>query len=249
MCKRVILGLALGLLASFCPSARAEDVQALLARAIKAHGGEEKLARTQASQLRGKGTLFVLGEQPVTLETSVHLPSKFRVTMEFQINGMPVTTTQVYNGEKFWVNVNGQDVTALLGDKAAEAIKEQLYQDRLGSVIGLKDKGIELSSLGELMIANKPALGIRASSAGHQDVSLWFDKETALLVKVEGRNFDPQSMQEVAREKFLSHYKEMDGLQMPSRVTVHQDGKKLIELEVTEMKLLDKLDDNLFTKP
>ena len=35
----------------------------------------------------------------------------------------------------------------------------------------------------------------------------------------------------------------------PSRVVINRDGMKYVELEISEMKLVDKLDDTVFAKP
>jgi hypothetical protein len=42
---------------------------------------------------------------------------------------------------------------------------------------------------------------------------------------------------------------DVDGQKRPKRAIVHKDGKKVAEVEFSEVKYLDKLDDSIFIKP
>jgi hypothetical protein len=53
-------------------------------------------------------------------------------------------------------------------------------------------------------------------------------------------------MKEVAQEQFPRDYKDQAGTKYPSKSLVNQDGKKFMEIEVTEYKGLEKLDDSVF---
>jgi hypothetical protein len=69
-----------------------------------------------------------------------------------------------------------------------------------------------------------------------------------LVVKTERRALDP-GMKGVNTETFYGDYKEIDGVKQPTKVVVHQDGKKFLDTEVTEVKFFDKLEESLFMKP
>jgi hypothetical protein len=47
----------------------------------------------------------------------------------------------------------------------------------------------------------------------------------------------------------LSDYKRIDGVQQAMKVVTRRDGQPFMELEVTEIKLFEKLDDRVFAKP
>ena len=112
-----------------------------------------------------------------------------------------------------------------------------------------KKTGYKLSPLGEVKVNDKPAVGVRVSSEGFQDVNLFFDKASGLLVKTETRTIDAQSGDEKTEEKLLSDYKETEGVQRPGKVVVLRDGKKLLTLQVEDVKVVDKFDKDFFTKP
>src|SRR5262249_24840105 len=156
------------------------------------------------------------------------------------------TQTVVRNGDKVWINVNGQDVSGLLDQKKLLAeVKEQVYAERVAGLLFLGENGYELSPLGEVKVEDRPAVGVRVSSKGHRDVNLYFDKAKGLLVKTEARSWDFTSNQEATDEKILLDYKEMDGYLQPTRLLVNRDGKRLMELDIEEIKHVDKFDEDV----
>src|SRR5205807_2410640 len=61
----------------------------------------------------------------------------------------------------------------------------------------LRDRQFTLAALPEAAVEGRPAVGVKASYPGQPDVSLWFDKETHLLVKTAYRSGPGQgSLQE-----------------------------------------------------
>jgi hypothetical protein len=167
--------------------------------------------------------------------------------MELEANGMKVPVITVFNGDKAWVNANGKSVE--LNEMQMNEIKEVSYMARVGRLVVLKDKTIDLSALGEAKVNGRPALGVKVSSKGHRDIDLYFDKASGLLAKIERRAVDFMSGQEVNEERIITDYQEVDGMKTAKKAVVNRDGKKFIELEVTEVKYLDKIDDSEFAKP
>jgi hypothetical protein len=112
----------------------------------------------------------------------------------------------------------------------------------------LKEKGYKLTTLPEEKVEGKPALGLLVAHKQHRAVRLWFDKETALLVKSERQTKD-DSGQESAEEVLFSSYQDVNGLKVATRFVVKSAGKTVAEAEMTEVKPAEKLDPKLFAKP
>ncbi len=237
--------------------ARADDqaeLKALIDKAIKAHGGEANLAKYKATTWKGKGKVHTMGGIDFTgdwFETEGKL--RFNIDLEFM--GMAIKVTQVVANDKGWekVTVGGMDVmNEEMSKDEVDETHEELYANRIMSLqaFALKEKGLELAALGEVKVSDKPCLGVRVSSKGRRDVSLFIDKETHLVVKAEHRikDFD-EGGQEYNQEYYQSEYKDFDGIKEPTKTIVHRDGKLFLEIETTEFKHLDKLDDSLFQKP
>jgi hypothetical protein len=225
-----------------------EDAHAILAKAVKAHGGEEKLSRLHADHVKVKGTLY-LGdtEIPFTGETLVQMPGQFKNVMDMKFMGQNRKVVQVLNGDRGWVSIDGQPRDP---DAARLAqMKETLYMDQLVRLTPLlKDNAFQLMALKEAKIKDRPAVGVRIASKGHKDASLWFDKDTGLLVKAEYTMLNNQK-KDVPQEEYFSDFKEVNGIKRPMKVVAFQDGKKLMEAEITDVQSPEKIADTEFAKP
>jgi hypothetical protein len=242
-----ISALAVGLVLFATGHARAEDdPKAIIDKAIKAHGGADKIGKDKAVQTKSKGNLALGGGINFTEETTIQ-PDRLKSVLQLDIMGNAVTVTTVFDGKKAWASVNGQ--TQELEGKVLDELKESSYLARVGRLEVLKEKGYELSALGEVKVNDKPAVGVRVASKGHRDVNLYFDKESGLLAKIERQAVDAMSGQDVAEERIITEYQEADGVKIPKKAVINRDGKKFIEAEVLELKVRDKFDDSEFAKP
>lgn len=244
LCASVIV---LGLVAS----ASADDVKPILEKAINAHGGAEALAKYKAghSKHKGKLTLPGVGEIDFTQEIAFMLPDKFKETLEFEIMNKKITVVTMANGDKISIEANGMaiDVTDAIKKALADA-RYMMRSARLATLV--KDKGYEFSSLGEVKVEGKPAVGILVKSKGQKDISLFFNKETGLLAKLEHRTIEGMTGQEITEERIVLEYgkKSEQGIAMPKKILIKHDGKTFMEAEVIEAKLLEQLDDGEFKK-
>ena len=59
---------------------------------------------------------------------------------------------------------------------------------------------------------------------------------------------DPQG-EEYKQETLFKNYKEFDGIKRASKIEAKRNGKKFLDYEITEFKVLDKADPNAFTEP
>jgi len=248
--RKVLLAFAVsGFLLVPVNPARAEDEsKAVIEKAIKAYGGEEKLARLQKVRLKGKGTLEIQGMSiDFTADSLVQHPGQMKNEIQIEVQGQKVSVLQVVNGDKGWMQVMGKTML-LEGDPLTE-LKAGMHASTVGRLLPLRDKAFTLAPLGEVEVNGKKAVGVKVSSKGQKDIELYFDKESGLVVKTARRSLDPANMMEVLQESFASVYKDFNGLKYPTKLLIHQDGKKYMEMEVTEFIPVDKVDDSEFAKP
>jgi hypothetical protein len=236
-------------LALACAAGRAgaQDCRALVERAIQAHGGLERLARWQAVSSRSRGTLHAGGGVDFTAESFTQLPAQMRTVLRFRANGQDTVQTQVLNGDRAWSDVNGQ--AKELDAPAVRELQEAVYAERVAGLVVLRQPGFTLSPLPERSVAGRPALGVKVAAAGHRDLGLYFDKGSGLLVRTEVAVRDPASGQEVPQEKVYGAFQDIDGVQRPTRVIVYREGKVYLEVEVVEIKPVERLPDRLFSLP
>jgi outer membrane lipoprotein-sorting protein len=222
--------------------------RAIVEKAIKAHGGRENLEKAKTSQVKFSGTLDFMAGVKFDSEIFTQDSDKFKNIVEININNMDLRITQVFNGKDFWMKVGDMAIDFKDAKDLAE-LKENLYQERLTSLVALTKKGVTLSPLGEVKVNEEDAVGVRASSKGHRDMNLYFSKKTGMLLKTEARVFDLQTKQEVTQEKLYYDYKETGGVMMPRRITIYQDGKRHISLDISSVTYTERHDDSVFAKP
>ncbi len=248
---RVMACLACGvwLLASNISARADDDAKKVVDAAIKAHGGKDKLAKLKDKSMTQKGKMKIF--DPIEAEGDFEMTAsggKFRRQFDFSFMGTDIKSTVVFDGKTMWAKTNDMLMTFDKEDDI-KAIKEAIYAEKAAGLAMLGDKNIEVSLIGDDKVGDTPVVGIRVSQKGHKDVSMYFDKKTHLLKKIVGRALDFQSHMEVEQERIIEEYKDYDGLKRPSKVLVNKDGKKQVEIEVTEIKIIDKPEESTFGKP
>jgi hypothetical protein len=226
------------------------DMKALIDKAVKAMGREEKLARFKNATWKGKGSIKSgTGDFGFTEDSYMQPPSQYRFDLEIDANGQKIKEIVVINGDKGWIKI--ADMTADLNKDQVTAFKDYFYA--MGLAINpteLRGKGLKLSPLGEVKIGDRTAIGVQAVQAGRRDVNVYFDKDNGLPLKSETIAkgvFDND--QEVTHEFFYSDYKEFEGAKAATKISWKRDGKPYVERELTEGKPEEKLDESLFGKP
>jgi hypothetical protein len=236
------VGMAVGLVFALTGALRAEEPKEIIEKAIKATGGEEKLAKFKAQTWAAKGTYYGAGEgQPYTAEYAVQLPDKIRVDIKNVF-------ILVYDGDKGWMKMgdNAQEMTA---EQLAEQ-KEQQHAHYITTLLPLKGQDYTLATLGDSKVGDHPVVGVKVSSKGRRDVNLYFDKDTNLLAKGEWTvKAMEEGGKEVMQETLYSDYKDVEGVKVPMKIVLNRDGKKYVESENSDVKPADKLDESLFGKP
>lgn len=251
--RRTLLTLlsAAALVAPAAAEPAPDDAVAVVNKAIKAHGGEEALTKYKAVQASSKGkiTLPGVGEVEFTQEVASMLPDKVKETLHLTIQGKQVDVVTIMNGDTYSIEAAGNEVP--INDDVKKALKEAQYMLKVVKLTPLvKDKGYELSLIGETKVEDKPAVGVLVKSKDHNDVSLFFDKETGLLAKLEHRTTDPTSGKEVTEERIIVSYgdKGEKGVLLPKEVVIKHDGEVFLKAEATEATVLESLDDSTFKK-
>jgi hypothetical protein len=237
------------LLASLCVRADDQaDITALLDKAIKAHGGEEKLSKLKGSTIKGKGKFYGFGDAlDFTSEAAHQSPDKSRELIKSNLMGQDFTMLQVFAGGKGWITMNG-DTQELSDDQLAEG-KVNLYAEWIRQLYPLKDKEFKLAKVADIKVGANDAAGIKVSRKDYPDVNLYFDKKTGLLVQRTMKVKDMQSGDQVEEVVVYDDYKDADGIKYAAKGTISRGGKKYVEVEVLEVKHSEKLDDKLFAKP
>ena len=247
-----VIGAAL-LLAPVRPAAAQETPRTAIERAIKAHGGAERLSQVRADKVRVKGTLIAAGKPaPFTAETTVQLPAQYKSVIEVIVEGRKRVLSHQVNGDKVVVTIDGKPEKV---DPAALAeVRETMLLDQAVRLVPLlADRNFNLAPLGEDKVNGRTVVGVKVTSRGRKELRMYFDKETGLLIKTEhpldapGQAGAPRK--ELRQEELYSEFKDIEGFRRPTKMVVLRDGRKLMEAELVDVKYFAHIDDAEFEKP
>ena len=241
-----------GLLFVFASELRADDAadaKAIIEKAIKARG-DKPGAVPVGTTWKEKIVFDGLGEGP-TLDTewTFQPPDKLRINITVAFQGQTVNLVVVVNGEKTWYLLNGQTQEGD-GPQLAATLGEMNRMWATALTPLLTDGEFQLSTTKEKMVNGKPAAGVAVRNGKRPVVTLYFDKDSGLLVKREATVKDETTDgKEVLEEVILSDYKEADGQKYHTKVVVTRDGKPWYRSEVSKPSVVEKPDPKLFDKP
>jgi len=225
----------------------ADAAKAIVEKAIKAAGSEEKLSKLKAATVKFKGTLHE-GDMNISLtgEVITQGADQSRVVIQADINGQAITFTEVLNRDKGWKK---EDATKEMSADEVKEAQNGANESWVVSLVPLKNKAYTLAALGEIKVDDRPAVGVRVSTKDHRDVNLYFDKDTHLLVKSEMRVKDEAAGMEVNQETFYGDYKDVAGIKEAMKLVIKRDGKPFLNAQVEEVRREEKVDDSTFDKP
>jgi len=227
--------------------ADATEPKDLIAQAIVAAGGKEKLAAVKGYSWKGTGKSPDSVERgEYTDEWLYQFPSRARYAM-VELTGLKRTIISVLNGDKAWVNVNGSTYDMEPG--WVREYQEQTHSAWVATLNPLSDPAFTLDALGEKHVQGEQFIGVRVSFKNRRDVSLYFDKKSGLLRAVEMRHKNPDSGAEHIDEVVYREFQVVNGVKRPTRTSFFRDGKLTGEGEIHDFRVLDQVDDDYFTKP
>jgi hypothetical protein len=227
------------------PARAAEgDAKSIIDKGIKALGGEEKLAKVEAFSWKSKGTVNFNGqENEFTGQTTAKGLDHFR--REFstdQFSGVVVLA-----GDKGWRKF-GDNSSDVEGD-GLDQEKRRVYLDVIPiTLVAIKGKGFKYEAGAEEKVGDKPAATLKVTGPDGKDFTLSFDKESGLPVKLVGVVMGFQGSEQNMEVTF-GDYKDFAGIKKATKIEVKRDGETFQKFEVTEFKVLDKVDAETFTEP
>ena len=225
----------------------ADNAKAIIEKAIKAAGSEEKFTKLKAATMKFKGMPKTVMRIAIPGKIVSQGADQTRVVIQADINGQAFTITEILNRDKGWKKE--QDAAKEMSADELKEAQNGANENWVASLVPLKDKAYTLAALGEIKVDDRPALGVRVSSKGRRDVNLYFDQESHLLVKSEMRVKDETTEMEVNQETFYGDYKEVAGIKEAMKLVIKRDGKPFLNAEVEEIRREEKVEDSLFAKP
>ena len=181
----------------------------------------------------------------ITLEDTFQLPGYSKRIMRVASNGQVFRTVWVIKDGKGWQKSGDEEATEIVNDTTK---RERPPLGDFVNLSDLQDSNTTLTVMGEEDVNGRPAVVVKCESKGGEAVT-YFDKETALLVRVRKFGPHPVTGKEMDLEAYLTDYKEVQGGQVPMRIIAYGEGKPLFDVTILDIEFLDRIDPKAFAKP
>jgi hypothetical protein len=251
MTRSILAALTLALVSTFAVQALAQvarEAGPILDKAIKAAGGEKKLAAIKAVSWKGKGKIFFGdSENPFTGETTMQGLDHMRGTFEADFMGNQVTGVTVVAGDKGWRSFSGMKMEMDKEGLANE--KRTMYLQLIpATLVPLRQKEFKVEIGATEKVAGREAQTLKVTGPDKKDFTIWFDQETGLPVKLVAKVIDFMG-QEFTQETTYDAYKDLGGIKKATKIDSKRDGERFVDYEISDFEVLDKVDPSTFKEP
>lgn len=245
-CGAILISLAA--IATTAHADQPADATAILDAAIKAAGGD-KLAAVKDDYAIAKITFTENGMTSVSFMEAWFEEHRER-TLMFDQDHAP-TETDVVNGSEGWTQGFGAP-TETMSPAMLASQQDLIYASWATNLVPLKGSEYKLSTLDEIDVNGKRAVGLLVEREKFPALKMYFDKQTYLLAKLVDKftEVEPDKTTVHDQECVYSDYRDCDGIQGPFKLDVSWDGKKVGVYELQKQIYFDKpQSDKLFEKP
>jgi zinc protease len=221
------------------------DVRDLVARAVAAKGGLERLRSIRT--VKASATVTVLdgpsGRVDIPTTTSIAYPGGFRI--DAQTPAGPLV--QAFSNGEFWVQ-EGRRGAQQAPTAFAEEMRGNVQRDAVPMLLALRDGKLSATSLPDVTKDGRALKVIVVKGAGMRPVSVMLDPESALIVRQRflGPGIGPGA---AVTEEAFSDYRDVNGLKVAFRATVYRNGAPVLERVLHTFELNVPLASSLFSKP
>jgi hypothetical protein len=229
------------------PAGRADDATDIVDKAVRAMATSDLRLNRLATAVRvERGSFFPpSGEMPCERTVSISPPDRVRYDATITIGRERQSMVMALNGLLSWQKAGGKIEDLSLGQ--SDIMKNgDIDSWALTTLLPLRQRGIKLKALSKAA-DDKPAVGVNVARSDRPDAQVYFDAKTGLPAKVAVKT--RYGDLEVSRVVDLAEFKDFDGIKLPTRITVSENGRKIEEWTVQNYRFPDKLDEKLFAKP
>jgi hypothetical protein len=229
------------------PGPATESPREIIERAIKSHGGRERLARLRADRVKLVGKIkFGVERVPFVGETTVQPPGQFRTVLEVTAGGKSHKVVRLLDGDRTVLTLDGVEQPVAAAQR--EELRHTLQLNRAMRLVPLlEDRAFTLAPLDEIQVNGRKAVGVRVTTGG-RELRLYFDKEHALLVKTE-HLLDGAGGKKVRHESYYGAYADVEGYKRPGKVVAFRDGVPVMEATLAEVSQFESLSPEVFRRP
>jgi len=225
-----------------------KEAQSILAKAIEAAGGKTELEKLRCVNAKMSGYGSFGQWVPYAVEQSWKLPNMIKAIRTIKGDTGTSKAVMVLNGDKLWKkDESGAAIEE--GPQSIAVSQAELFMCGASTLVPLQNKEIKVRRAGIKTVDNRTAQGIWCQSKNGFSITLFIDKQTNLLSKLEARVRFPGLETEDLLERFFQDYEMFGRVKRPKKAVTYMNGVKTSELILTEFEVPTDLDDAIFEKP
>ena len=225
--------------ASETDKAKAKEI---LAAAVEAHGGLERLQTVKNVVMEGRATAnSPMGQMQMEGKSYYVYPDKFRQDIKMPQGEMGY----VFDG------TNGFARTPMgiqpLPPDMLNAFKDSVFRETIWLLTNLSQNGIPVQYTGTEEVHGKSAHVLLVPQPSGEVLRLFVSEDTHLIVKFAFR----ETAQGVTanRETFVDDYRDVDGIKVAHHIVQNVDGERFTENWISSVLLNAELEASLFQEP
>ncbi len=223
-----------------------EQIDAILDRAIEAHGGESKLHEFRCARVvvRMEGELSPDGG--LVYENTFRLPDQLRQVISWESKGKKCQDVFVWNGKEQWAIMGGRIMD---NPQVPNRIRQVFPLPILDTLLPVREGNFDIRRLADTTINGRRAVVLKVLRDGEWIGELCFDADEKLLLQWSQPQTDPFSGAPTVRKVLLENFREMEGLKLPTKMTSFLRDQKHMQTTVLEFELLNGIDPQDLAKP
>ena len=214
----------------------------VLATAVDAHGGLEKLQAVKNIVMEARATAnSPMGQMQIEGKSYYLYPDKFRQDVKLPQGEMGY----VFDGTSGFANTP-MGVQPLPPDML-NSFKDGVFRETIWLLTNLSQNDIPVQYAGTEEVEGKSAHVLLVTQPSAEVLQLFVSEETHLIVKLAFR----ETAQGVTtnRETFIDDYRDVDGIKIAHHIVQKVDGELFTESWVTGVTLNAELEESLFQEP
>ncbi|MYB93614.1 hypothetical protein F4054_02235 [Candidatus Poribacteria bacterium] len=225
--------------ASEADMAKAKEI---LAAAVEAHGGLEKLKSVKNIVMEARASANTpAGPMQVEGKSYYVYPDKFRQDMKMPQGEM----AYVFDGTAgFAMTPMGVQP---IPPQMANSFKDAVFRENVWLLANLSQNNIPIQYAGTEEVQGKQAHVLAVQQPSGEMLKVFISDETYYIVKISYREAAQGTT--VDRETLMSDYRDVEGIKVPYHIVQNVDGQPFSESSVTGITLNAEIDASLFQEP
>ena len=235
------------------PEASEADIakaKEILAAAVEAHGGLEKLQAVKNIVIKTRATTNspTMGQRQIETTAYYLYPDKFRQDFKISPGGQ---MGYVFDGVSAFGSVfdaSGMTIQPLPPERA-NAFRDTVFREPLWLLTNLSENEIPIQYGGTGAVDGKPVDILLVPQPTTRILQLFVSQETRYIVKFIHRETTPEGIT-ADRATFMEDYRDVEGIKVAHHIVQKVEDQILSDSRVTQVILnAEEIDASVFQKP